>query len=96
MVAGTGYGTFYGLTPGTNPLVVVQTRSGNAGTTVNILGQGFNGTTKVAFHGIVTTFTVVSDTFMTATIPSGAKTGYVTVTTPGGVLQSLEKFRAIH
>ena len=63
---------------------------------MNIQGQGFTGATAVAFNKIPATFTVVSDTLMTATIPAGVKTGYVTVTTPSGVLKSNEQFRGIH
>jgi len=88
-----GYGTFYTLSTTVAPFVTVQTRSGKAGTTVNILGQGFNSATAVAFNGVAASFNIVSDTFMTATIPALAKTGYVTVTTAGGVLKSGEKFR---
>jgi len=35
---------------------------------------------------------VYSDTFLTATVPSGAKTGFVGVTTPSGTLASNKKF----
>jgi hypothetical protein len=41
----------------------------------------------------------MSDTYLTAVVPTGAKTGAVTVTTPGGVLSSNTAFRvtpAIH
>jgi hypothetical protein len=41
------------------------------------------------------TFTVVSDTFIKATVPAGAATGYVTVTTPTGVLTSNVPFQVI-
>ena len=67
--------------------------SGKVGKTIEILGQGFTGTTKVSFHGIAATFAVVSDTYLTATVPAGATTGSVTVTTPGGTLTSNRVFR---
>jgi hypothetical protein len=38
-------------------------------------------------------FTVKSDTYLTATVPSGATTGKVTVTTPSGTLKSNKIFR---
>jgi uncharacterized repeat protein (TIGR03803 family) len=67
--------------------------SGKVGKSIGILGQGFTGTTKVAFNGTSATFTVSTDTYMTATIPTGATTGLLTVTTPGGKLTSLRKIR---
>jgi len=65
---------------------------GKVGQTVEILGQGLTGTTKVSFNGTPATFKVVSDTFLTATLPSGATTGLVKVATPGGTLTSNRKF----
>lgn len=65
------------------------------GQSFGVLGQGFTGTTAVALNGTSTNFTVVSDTFIKATVPSGATTGYVTVTTPTGVLTSNVPFRVI-
>ena len=85
-------GLVYSSNQGLKPFVTLQTRSGKFGTSVNILGQGFTGATNVSFNGTSATFAVVSDTFMTATIPVGSKTGYVTVTEPGGKLQSNFKF----
>src|SRR5260370_40711144 len=57
--------------------------------TPGILGQGLTGTTSVTFNGVAaTSFNVGADTFMTAVVPSGATTGPVAVTTPGGTLTS--------
>jgi hypothetical protein len=62
-----------------------------------ILGQGLTGTNAVTFNGVpATSFTVVSDTFMTAVVPSGATTGRVVVTSPGGALTSNVSFRIIN
>jgi hypothetical protein len=55
---------------------------------VEILGQGFTETTGVSFNGIAASYVVHSDTYLTATVPQGATTGFVTVTTPGGTFQS--------
>jgi uncharacterized repeat protein (TIGR03803 family) len=66
---------------------------GKVGKTIEILGQGFTGTTGVSFHGVSATFAVVSDTYLTAVVPAGATTGSVTVTTPGGTLTSNKIFR---
>ena len=86
-------GTVYSVNQGLQQFVTIQTKTGKVGTSVNILGQGFTGTTNVSFNGTSASFAVVSDTFMTATIPTGATLGFVTVTTPGGVLKSNQKFK---
>ena len=60
---------------------------------VEILGQGFSGTTAVSFNGTPAVFKVKSDTFVKATVPAGATTGSVMVTTPSGTLISNVPFR---
>jgi hypothetical protein len=60
---------------------------------VEILGQGFSGTTAVSFNGTPAAFNVISDTFLKATVPQGATTGPVTVTTPSGPLTSNVPYR---
>ena len=58
------------------------------------IGQGLTGTTSVTFNGVpATSFDIVSDTFMTAVVPSGATTGPVVVTTPNGTLTSNKSFQ---
>jgi hypothetical protein len=50
------------------------------GVSVNITGSGFTGATGVSFNGTpAVTFTVNSNTSITATVPVGATTGNVTV-----------------
>jgi hypothetical protein len=76
------------------PFVALVGYQGKSGSTAQILGQGFTGTTSVTFNGVpATSFTVVNDTYMTAVVPSGATTGPVVVTTPGGPLTSNKNFR---
>ena len=59
--------------------------SGPVGTKVTIKGSGFIGATKVTFGGVkAISYTVDSGTQITATVPIGAKTGNIAVTTPGG------------
>jgi uncharacterized repeat protein (TIGR03803 family) len=88
-----GYGTIFSLSMGFGPLVAFVRGSGKVGWQVEILGQGFTGTTGVSFNGIAANFVVQSDTYLTATVPQGATTGFVSVTTPGGTLQSNKAFR---
>jgi hypothetical protein len=68
-------------------------RSGEVGGTVTILGNDLGRTSSVAFNETAAAFTVVSSTEITATVPTGATTGFVTVTTPIATLTSNKKFR---
>jgi uncharacterized repeat protein (TIGR03803 family) len=87
-------GTVFSLDVGLGPFVAFVQGSGKAGQTAQILGQGLTGTTSVTFNGVAaSSFTVVSDTFMTAVVPSDATTGKVVMTTPGGALASNVSFR---
>src|SRR5205085_10542284 len=63
--------------------------SGPIGTAVAINGSGFTGATEVDFGGVPdTTFVVASDILINAHVPTGAVSGPITVTAPGGVVQS--------
>jgi uncharacterized repeat protein (TIGR03803 family) len=66
--------------------------SGAVGTLVTITGTGLKQTTKVTFSGKSASFTAVSDTEVTATVPSGATTGKIIVTTKGGSVTSATSF----
>jgi uncharacterized repeat protein (TIGR03803 family) len=86
-------GTAFRLTTGLSPFVRFIRDSRKVGQTVQILGQGFTGTTIVSFSGTPAAFTVKSDTYLTVTVPAGATTGLVTVATPSGTLSSNRIFR---
>ncbi len=86
-------GVFYSLKVGLGPFVSLVSTSGRVGKTIEILGQGFRGTTGVSFNGTAATFRVISGTYLTAKVPSGATTGFVIVTTPAHNLKSNKKFR---
>jgi uncharacterized repeat protein (TIGR03803 family) len=88
-----GCGTVFSLSMSLGPFVTFVQASGKVGSKAEILGQGLTGTTAVSFNGTAANFVVHSDTYLTATVPQGATTGFVTVTTPGAVLQSNVKFR---
>ena len=104
-------GTFYGVTTGggtssagtvfslsvdLEPFVTFVQRSVEVGKTAEILGQCLIGASKVSFNGTPAHhFAVNSETYLTTTVPAGATTGYVTVTTPRGTLTSNVQFRVI-
>ncbi len=67
--------------------------SGPVGTPVVITGTGLLQTTKVTFNRVaVTTFTINSDTQVTADVPTGATTGKIAITTRGGTATSTRSF----
>jgi hypothetical protein len=70
--------------------------SGAVGTVVTITGSNFAGVTAVRFNGFeATTFTVDSLTQITATVPTTASTGVVTVVTPRGTATSGTNFTVL-
>jgi len=86
-------GTVFRLSVGLSPFVSFVRSSGKVGQTVQIVGQGLTGATKVSFNGANAAFAVKSETYLTATVPAGATTGFVRVATPSGTLKSNQKFR---
>jgi hypothetical protein len=67
--------------------------SGTVGTTVTISGSGFTGATGVAFNGVAaSSFTVNSDSQITATVPAAAASGPISVSGPGGTVTSSSSF----
>jgi uncharacterized repeat protein (TIGR03803 family) len=86
-------GTVFRFDVGLGPFVTFVLNRGTVGATAQILGTGLTGATAVTFNGVpASSFTVASDTFLTATVPNGATSGRVQVTTPGGALTSNEGF----
>ncbi|MGB6386309.1 MAG: FG-GAP-like repeat-containing protein [Terriglobales bacterium] len=82
-LTGTGEETITSFTPASGPV----------GTSVTITGTSLTGTTRVTFDGVAaTTFKAVSETEVTATVPTGAKTGKIAVTTNGVVVDSKTSF----
>ena len=69
--------------------------SGKVGAAVEILGTDLTGATSVSFNGTAATFTVVSSSLITTTVPAGATTGTIQVVTPSGTLSSNVPFRVL-
>ena len=92
-----GCGTVFSLSVGLGPFVETQPTCAKAGAAVKILGTNLTGATGVSFNGAAATFKVVSSSEITTTVPTGATTGKVKVTTPHGTLFSNKIFRvSIH
>jgi RHS repeat-associated protein len=69
--------------------------SGPVGSSVTIYGTGFSSTASqnsVSFNGLAATITSASTTTIVATLPSGATTGPISVTSPAGSATSAGSF----
>ncbi len=85
-VGGTSDGVLYTYVPApTLASVVPEAGPESGGNTVSLSGTNFTGATAVSFDATpAASFTVVSDTEISAVAPAGAGTAAVTVTTTGG------------
>ena len=88
-------GTFYFLDNGLAPFALLQITSGKVGTQIGILGQGFTSSSVVKFGGTPTSTVTATPTFITASVPFGALTGPVTVTTGSTALTSSLGFNVL-
>jgi uncharacterized repeat protein (TIGR03803 family) len=88
-----GCGTVFSLAVGLGRFVKTLPTSGEVGAAVIILGTDLTGSTSVTFDGTAAAFTVVSSSEISTTVPSGAATGEVRVTTPQGTLICNVDFR---
>jgi len=87
-------GTVYTVADGLAPFVKLVTNYGPEGKTIDILGQGFTSSSVVKFRGVqATSVTLDGSTALIATVPAGALTGSVTVTTAGTKLTSNQVFK---
>jgi hypothetical protein len=92
---GTGTsGTNFTVNPSPAPTISsFNPTSGPIGTSVTISGAGFTGASQVSFGGAAAkTYSVDSDSQIAATVPLGAATGTISVTTPGGTGTSSDPF----
>ena len=90
-----GCGTIYELSAGLGPFVAPLPMSGRVGSAVRILGTNLGGATSVTFNGTPAEITSVSPTEILTTVPAGATTGKVEVTTKKEILLSKAPFRVI-
>ena len=91
--AGGTAGTVFKLSTGLKPFVQTLPAFGNAGVNVTLLGTKLTGATSVKFNGTIAAFTVVSPSQITTSVPAGATTGLVQVSTPQGTIESESAFR---
>lgn len=92
----TGRGGIFRLDFGLGPFVQPVLTFGKVGARVTILGTDLTGATAVQFNGTAATFKVGSPgTAITATVPAGATSGPLTVTTMTGTLTSNVAFTVL-
>jgi hypothetical protein len=85
--------TSFGVVSTAPTLSSFSPSSGRVGTTVTLTGTNLTGATAVKFNGTAAVFTVVSANKITATVPKGATSGSISVTTPSGTAVSAKRFR---
>ena len=88
-----GCGTVFRLSMGLRPFVATVPTANAPGRHVRILGTDLAGATSITFNGVAASFTVVSPSEITTTVPLGATTGKVEVVTPRGTLSTNVTFR---
>jgi hypothetical protein len=89
-------GVFFSVATGDAAFVNLEPtqKSGFVGARVGIFGQGFSSSSVVEFGGVASSSVTRSGTtYLTATVPVGAKTGTVTVTTGSTKLTSPQTFK---
>jgi hypothetical protein len=74
-------------TVSTATFAALSPSSGPVGTPVTITGKGLDQVVAVSFHGTPASFVIVNPTTITTTVPGGATTGKVAVTTAVGTTQ---------
>ena len=91
--AGTGTSSIdFTVTTGGLTITSFSPTSGSVGTAVAINGTGFTNVSAVRFNGTGATFTVASATRINTTVPAGATTGKISVTTSAGTVTSAGTF----
>ena len=85
-------------TSGPVAITLVAPNKGKVGTAVSIFGRGFSAEAAqdvASFSGAIATVTAATPNSLTTSVPLGALTGAITVTTPLGTATSPEPFRVL-
>jgi uncharacterized repeat protein (TIGR03803 family) len=88
-------GIVYSLDTGLGAFVETVPASGHVGKAVRILGNNLLDATAVSFNGAKADFKAISHSEIRTSVPSGATTGFVTVTRSGTTLKSNVEFQVI-
>jgi uncharacterized repeat protein (TIGR03803 family) len=90
-----GCGTVFSLSVGLGHFVRPNPTAGKIGNKVGIIGNNLMGAVYITFNGTPATFTVVSDNYIKAIVPTGATTGIIQVKTPSSTLTSNVPFYVV-
>lgn len=91
-----GCGTLFSLNAGLHAFVEARPAFGNVAQQIILLGTNLTGTSGVTFHGTPAKFQVISQSEVITTVPAGATSGEIKVTTPRGTLSSNVRFHVTH
>jgi len=69
--------------------------TGGVGTAVTLTGTNFTGVTGIKFNGTTAPFTINNSTTITATVPTGAATGKISIIAAAGTVISSSSFTVI-
>jgi hypothetical protein len=95
-IGSAGCGSVFSLSMSLGPFVEALPNFGKAEGVVGILGSDLTDVSGVSFNGTpAKSFIVISKTVIKATVPTGATTGTIEVTTPSGTLSSNVAFRIL-
>jgi uncharacterized repeat protein (TIGR03803 family) len=89
------HGTAYKLSLGLAPFVRTVPAFAKVGASVAVLGTDLTSPISVTFNGTPAAIAAVSPSAVIATVPAGATTGMVQVTTPSGTLSSNTAFQVL-
>ena len=92
---GEGCGTVFSLSVGLSPFAKTNPTAGKVGAKVIILGNNLKSATSVTFNGTSAPLLKVTASAIETSVPTGATTGTVIVTTPSGTLNSNVPFRVL-
>jgi uncharacterized repeat protein (TIGR03803 family) len=84
-----------GLAPPAPSIAGFLPTSGLVGSEVVVSGASYVGATGVAFNGVSAQFVVNTSGVITTTVPRGASSGPIQVTTPGGTVTSQTDFTVL-
>lgn len=84
-----------GLPPPVPSIAGFRPVSGLVGSEVVVGGTNYVGATGVTFNGVSASFVVNAGGVISATVPAGASSGPIQVTTPGGTVASQTDFTVL-
>jgi uncharacterized repeat protein (TIGR03803 family) len=92
---GTVFSVNLELPPPQPSITLFGPASGSVGTSVTVIGKYFFGITSVEFNGVAATFEAFVPGYLTASVPTGATSGPITIKTAGTFVTSAQVFTVV-